>query len=173
MEEMKLTKLMNRITVRRYVNLHAGGNTLDPGTITNLMERIGKMDYPKYCIAIDIKDIRGKDEKEEAGYLKELINEKMSEKQFPHWLHEANTIDGLLHHLNDRLEDPALIIFYQFTSPNIEKEKDLLRSIRKFIQFRDSFLLGLLLISNQELHKWSLHPLSDLNERFVEFFSYQ
>lgn len=177
MEEKKLTELLNRTTVRRYVNLHADGNPLDQGTIDALIKRIAEKDYPKYCISVNIESIpcsdEREDEKEEAGYLKDLINEEMAKKQFPHWIHEANTIDRLLHQLNERLEDPALIIFYQFKSPDDEKEKNLLRSLRKFIQFKDSFLLGLLLISSQELKKWDLHPFSVLDERFVEFFSYQ
>lgn len=172
MEEKNLKKLMNRITVRRYVNLHADGNPLELGTIDDLIKRIAEMDSPKYSIAINIKSMPGNDEREEAGYLKEIINEEMAKKRFPHWIHEADAIDSLLHHLNGLLEDPALLIFYQFTSPDDEKEKNLLRSIRKFIQMRESLFLGLLLISSQKLYKWNILPMTDLDERIVEFFPY-
>jgi hypothetical protein len=163
---------MNRITVYRYVNLHADGNPLDTGAINDIIERIIDIDQEAYCIALDIKSIPGEDEKIEAEYLKDIINEEMAKKQFPHWIHEANTIEHLLHQLNERLEDPAFIIFYQFKSLEDEKEKNLLRSIRQFIQMRDSLLLGLLLISSQKLYKWDLRPFSDMDERFVKFFSY-
>jgi hypothetical protein len=173
MEEKKLRQLINRITERHYVNLHADGNPLDTKIINDIIERVTGMQEKVYCIAADIKSIPIGDEKKEAEYLKDIVNEEMAKKQFPHWIHEANTIEHLLHQLNERLEDPALIIFYQFTSPDDEKEKNLLRSIRQFIQMRDSLLLGLLLISSQKLVKWDLQPYSDIDERVVEYFSHK
>jgi hypothetical protein len=170
MEEIKLRKLINRIIIRRYVNLYADGNALDTEIIDDMIDKITGMQEKVYCIAVDIKSIPVGDEKQEADYLKDIVNEEMAKKQFPHWIHEANTIEHLLHQLNERLEDPALIIFYQFTSPEDEKEKDLLRSLRKFIQMRESLLLGLLLISSQKLGKWDLHHYSDIDERVVEYF---
>jgi len=173
MNKEKLRQLMNRITVRRFVNLHADGNTLDTGIINDVINSVTEMHQGVYCIAVDIKSIPVGDEKKEAGYLKDIINEEMTKKQFPHWIHEANTIEHLLHQLNERLEDPTLIIFYQFISPEDEKEKNLLRSLRQFIQMRDSLLLGLLLISSKKLDKWDLRPYSDIDERVVEYFSHE
>jgi hypothetical protein len=173
MDKKRLNQLINRITVRRYVNLHADGNALDTETIDDMIDRLTGMQEKVYCIVVDIKSIPVGNEKKEAGYLKDFINEEMAKKQFPHWIHEANTIEHLLHQLNERLEDPALIIFYQFTSPGDEKEKNLLRSIRQFIQMRDSLLLGLLLISSQKLGKWDLRPYSDIDERVVEYFPHK
>jgi hypothetical protein len=138
-----------------------------------MVSRITEMQQEVYCISVDIKNIPVEDEKKEAEYLKNIINEEMGKKQFPHWIHEANTIEHLLHQLNECLENPALIIFYQFTSPKDEKEKNLLRSIRQFIQMRESILLGLLLISSERLGKWDLRPYSDIDERVVEYFTHK
>lgn len=173
MDKKRLNELANRIIVHRCVNLYADGNALDTGAIDDITKRIIETQRENYYIIVNIENIPGENEKKEAGYLKDIINEEMAKKQFPHWIHEANTIEHLLHQLNERLENPALIVFHHFTSPEDEKEKNLLRSIRKFIQMRDSILLGLLLISSQKLYKWDLRPGSDLDERFVDFFSYE
>lgn len=173
MDKKKLRQLINFITKDRYVNLHADGKALDTEIINDIIDRVTGMQKKVYCIAVDIKNIPGGGEKKEARYLKDFINEEMAKKQFPHWIHETKRIENLLHQLNERLEDPALIIFYQFISPEDEKEKDLLRSIRQFIMMKDSILLGLLLISNQKLGKWDLSPLSNIDERVGVYFSYK
>lgn len=164
--------LMNRTFVRGSVNLHSEGDPIEIGIIDGLISRISSMLSDCYSISVDIGDIPNKKEELQAHFLKDFINEEMAKRQFSHWIHRANTIDSVLHQLNQRLEKPTLLIFFQFVSNKNNKEKDILRSIRKFIQMRDSLFLGILLISSEKLYKWDLRPYSDLDERMIEFISF-
>ena len=172
MGEEELRELLNRIIVCHNVNLHGGGDSINTDILDDFIKQIHEMLGEAYCIAVDIKNIRVKNEEKKAELLRIIINEEMAKKQFPHWIHSASTIEDLLPQLNERLEDPALIIFYQFTSPDDNDEKDWLRSIRQFIQMRESLFLKLLLISSERLEKWDLRPSSDIDERVLKYFPY-
>ncbi|MCK4765421.1 MAG: hypothetical protein KAW12_24680 [Candidatus Aminicenantes bacterium] len=177
MDEKEMRNLLNRTINHCYVNLHARGNPLEEKNIRGMLTKIKNMLGEILCITVEIKNIPGKgkknEEKEEANYLKDVVNEEMTKKQFRHWIHDANSIDHLLHQLNKRLEDPVIIIFHQFKLPNKEEEKNILRSIRKFIQLRESRLLKLLMVSSEKLDKWDLRPYSDMDERAVEYILYE
>lgn len=170
---MNIQKLLNRLTVSHYVNLHGDGNTLNSDNIDNTIKGIFDRQSKSYCIAVNITNINEEDEKIKAKRLKNKINKEMHKKGYPHWIHEASSIDSLLHKFNKQLEDPALIIFYPFTSPQNGTEKDWLRSIRSFIHKRESLFVRLLLISSERLDKWDLRPCTDFDERAVEFFPYE
>ncbi len=171
MEERALKKLSNRIAVTRYVNLHFDGKEQDSETIAKIVEEVKKRQSKSYCIAFDIVQIPKK-ESEAIQFLINTINETLSKQQFKHWLHDAISIDSVLEQLNERLEKPALIAFYHFKNPEDEKEKELLQSVRKYIQTKSSLLLGVLIISTHPVGKWNLSPYSDLDQRFVEYFFY-
>jgi hypothetical protein len=171
MEKKGLRKLLNRITIKRYVNLHFNGSPPeDEKIIDNIINKIQKNQKGSYCITVNINSLPQKEEKT-VRTLIDIINDTLAEQQFKHWIHEGKSIDNVLEQLNERLEYPGLIIFYQFKSPEDEKEKDLLRSIRKFIQMKDSLFLGILIISSHPTGDWDLSPYSDLDDRFVEYFS--
>ena len=167
---MDIQKLLNRITVRNYVNLHGGGNLFD---VKHVIKQILDKQSESFCIAVDITKIKEKSEEGKVEQLKNTLNREMHKKGFPHWIHGVNSIDNLLHKFNGLLEDRALIIFHPFTSPKKKNEKDWLRPIRSFIQMRKSLFLKLLLISSDSLDKWDLRPSSDFDERAVEFFPYE
>jgi hypothetical protein len=172
MEKKRLRKLLNRITVKRYVNLHFNGFPReDKKIIDDPIKKIQKNQKGSYCITVNINSLPRK-EKEAVRALIDIVNDTLAEQQFKHWIHEGKSIDNVLEQLNERLDYPGLIIFYPFKSPEDEKEKDMLRSIRKFIQMKDSLFLGILIISSHPTGDWDLSPYSDLDDRFVEYFSY-
>jgi hypothetical protein len=74
--------------------------------------------------------------------------------------------------VNENLEKPAVIIFHYFQNHFDEKEKDILRSVRKYISLTESRFLGILLLSNDRVDKWELFPESNLDGRYVEFVEY-
>jgi len=176
MIEKNLDKLLSKIAVFRFVNLHFKGYSVEYVCVMEMVKRI-KEEIPKdYYIDIDIRDLpnsaRKKDDldKKRADIVRKIINRNLSRKKFKHWLHKSVSIDNVLEQLNERLEKPALIIFHQFKDPNSQKEKDILTSIRKFIEMKSSLLLGILIISNHKTVKWDLTPWSPLDERHIEFF---
>jgi hypothetical protein len=174
METKTLKKLLSRIAVNRFVNLHFDGQKRDYKTIREIIKEIKEKQKKSYCIDINIKQIPSSDKKAVSTLLN-IINKELSEYQFKHCIHEAISIAHVLEQLNERLEKPALIIFHQFKTPDkkdnkFKKEKNLLTHIRKFIQMKSSLLLGILIISSHPVHTWDLSPYSNLDERYVEYF---
>ncbi len=177
MEKTNIKELLNKITLKRFVNLHFNGYQQDTEKVNEIIREIeqelGKTDL----IEINIEPFPNK-EKRMIQTLLNIINETLTKKQSNHWLNEAISITSVLHKLNERLERPALIIFYQLKHPDIKrnrnakKEKILLTSIRKFIQMKESHLLGILVISSHKTEKWNLSPYSNLDERYIEYFQF-
>lgn len=163
-------KLMNRVTIKRIVNLHFNESSTKDSDIKKIVERIAKRNKG-YFVDVDIELLRIAED-EATDKLIEIINEDLSKRKFKHWIHEGISIDHVLNQLNENLEKPALIIFHQFKDTESEEEKIILTGIRKFIQMRDSLLLGILIISSREVGEWDLSPYSPLNEDYVEYFPY-
>lgn len=166
-------KLLNRITAKRYVNLYPGiEGQLDARIASENASRIAEKKQSKtYYINVNIQNLTGS-KKEKVERFVDIINSELSKVQFKHWIHDAISIDNALEQLNENLDKPALIIFHYFEDPENESELDILKSIRKYIQMKDSFLLGILIISSKSITNWDLFPYSILDERLVEPFKY-
>jgi len=169
MNEKEKRKLLNRITNSSYVNLYFPN--LDDGNAErarNTAEDIIKERQKKdYYVNVDIKELP----KSKSGAVNEfirIVNNDLAKAQFEHWIHDAISIDHVLKQVNDNLERRALIIFHYFENQDNEQEKGILRAIRKFIEMRDSKLLGILLISSNGIDQWDLSPFSNLDERYIE-----
>ena len=167
-KDLDYRKLMNRVTIKRIVNLHFNESSTKDSDIKKIVERICKR-TKDYFVNVNIELLHITEDKA-TDKLIEIINEDLSKRKFKHWIHEGLSIDHVLNQLNENLGRSALIIFHQFKDTESEEEKIILSGIRKFIQMRDSTLLGILIISSQEIGEWDLSPYSNLNEDNLEYF---
>ena len=173
MNEDKIRLLLNKIVIRRYVNLYFGDKKEhQPEEIVNIVNEIvsGKRTND-YYIQVDIEKLKSSWEKA-SQILVDTINSYLSKVKFEHWIHGADSIYKALVALNERLDSPALIIFHYFTQPENEHEKDVFSFIRKFIEEKESIFLGILIISTKPSENWDLAPYSSLDDRYVEYINW-
>ena len=189
MDKKKMRKFLNRITNSRFVNLHladvpepvdqagdidAEKKSFDPGK--DIFEEIWDGKYTNnYCIDVNIGSITkdNKDEKAMGKKLADIINREMAKKRFPHWIRESLSIEDALEQFDKRLDRAAIIIFHYFQNPKDKKEKDILTSLRKFIDKNNPLYVQILIISSKKTENWDLSPYSFLDERFLEYISWK
>jgi hypothetical protein len=193
MDKKKMRWLLNRITNSRYVNLHlndvekpvdrvkdiGGGaeKSVDPGK--DIYEEITGGKYTNdYCIDVNIGSIDinidsltedNKDKKEMGKKLADIINREMAKDRFPHWIRDSLSIEDTLEQFDKRLDRAALIIFHYFQEPKDWKEKNILNSLRIFMDKNNPLYVQILIISSGKTEHWDLAPYSVLDERFVEY----
>ncbi len=169
MDEKSVSELLNRITVRRYLNLYFSGDDKERRAAANdTVKRIMAGKLPGDCyIDVNIDDLPESEESANKSFAA-VMNDRLSGARLNHWIQDDISIGNALEQLNKKLEKPALIIFYYFRDQDSKKEKYVLRSIRKFIEMRESLFLGILILSSDGIENWDLFPYSNLDERHVE-----
>lgn len=171
-----VSELDNFITVERYVNLHSkrftgkeeGQRDLELFR-SHLAEECGSL-----VIDIDIQAFETcEDIEAEAAVILELINKALKKHGFTGPISNAISVTGALEKLSAKLDRRALVVFQFFCDIYNEKEKDMLRAIRKFIEiFEKSLYLGILIISDGPTYHWELYPESKLDDRHVAYKEY-
>lgn len=182
MNDKFVNELSNYITEKRYVNLYSNEfsrEVEDRQTLDFICSKLEEEDG-RFSILIDIKafdtceeEEEEKKEEEEAKVILELINRAIGENRFMPPLSNAMSITDALDKLSKTLDRRCLMIFHCFSDIYDEKEKDVLRAIRKFIEiFEKSFFLRILIISDRQVHHWELYPESKLDDRHVAYKEY-
>lgn len=171
-----VSELDNFITANRYVNLHSKRFSVEEEGNRNLQHFRSK--FAEKCgnllIDIDVKAFETCEEaEEEAAIILELINKALKKHGFKDSISDAISVTGALEKLSAKLDRRALVVFHFFCDIFDEKEKDIFRAIRKFIEiFEKSRYLGILIISDKPVHHWELYPESKLDDRHVAYKEY-
>ena len=171
MTENTLNKLKKIILIKRFVN---GYSREFSGENQQALEQflLNLEEAHKDIIYGDI-DIRSfescENEEQEATALLELINRQLTGKGLATLPNQAISIANALYKFSSSLDRQALLVFHSFHDLYSEKEKNILRSLRKAKRSKISSYLGLLIVSNRKVSKWELFPESNLDERHVIF----
>jgi hypothetical protein len=173
MKEETVSKLKNVIVRERFVNCYS--REFSPESQEELEQFLLKLKetYKKTYLEIDIKEFENcENEKQETKVLLELINRELTGKGLQSVQIKAISIPNALHKWSNDLDGQALLVFYSFHDRYSEKEKNILRSLRKALRDKNeiSSYLGILIVSNRQVFKWELFPESNLDERHVVFF---
>ncbi len=177
MKRRSLDELLNLIAVKRYVNL-CFKNCEENGRpyINEIVSQFGQMQHLDYCFGVDLLVfLEAESEEEESRIFMDIINDELSRNRNREPISRGVSIASVLDQLNDALARPAIVVFYYFADNFCEKEKDILRSIRKYIYMakeKESEFLGILLVSCDPIDKWELFPESTLDGRHISFFEY-
>jgi len=170
LDKEKLKDLLNCIAVQRFVNLHFNGSILNEVIIKDIISKM-KMEEQNRSYIIDVNiDIIPDNDVYAVKTLIRIINDSLSNENSKYRIRKAFSINNVLCQLNDWLKRPALIIFRQFKDRKNNKEKNILISIRKFIQMTRSLVLGILIVSSHTIEEWDLAPLSCLDDRDIAYF---
>ncbi|MCK4766105.1 MAG: hypothetical protein KAW12_28155 [Candidatus Aminicenantes bacterium] len=128
----------------------------------------------KNVIYIDINGLlfeQCEDEEQEANLLLKLIGKEWDAKGLGEMNLKTISIADALYKWSNILDTDkkVLLVFHLLRYPYSEKEKNLLRSLRKTIRNADkmSRYLGILIISNRAVSHWELFPESNLDDRHV------
>lgn len=170
MDKKKMRWFLNRITNSRYVNLYFEGEENPVDTVDDILAEIASGKFTNdYFIDVDISSLTGD---EEGKKLADIVNRKMKEIHFPHWIRDSLSIEHTLEQFDERLDRAALIIFHYFKDPKNKEEKQILTSLRIFIDKNNPRYVQILIISSGKTEHWDLAPYSLLDERFVEYISW-
>jgi hypothetical protein len=115
-----------------------------------------------------------KDEEQEVEVLLGLINGELTAKCYENVDMQAISIGNALYKWSNKLESQALVVFHCFHDTYDEKEKNILRELRKTHRNMDdmSRYLKILIVSNSPVYRWHLYPESNLDERHVALFEF-
>jgi hypothetical protein len=172
--EDSIGRLKKIVVGKRFVNCYS--REFSPENQQQLEQFLSKLkEAYKKIVYVDI-NIREfaccVNEEQEVTVLLELISRELTAKGLSSIHREAISIASALFTWSNGLDQQVLLVFRFFHDLYSEKEKNILRSLRKAIRNRDrlSSYLGILIISNREISTWELYPESNLDERHVAFF---
>ncbi len=173
--EQTLAKLKKIISTKRFVNCHSREFSPENPQFFNQFLSNLKKEYKNICVGINIRQFENcETEEQEALVLLELINKQLVSEGLTPFASQKSPISiaNALSNWGNSLEGRALLVFHSFHDLYSEKEKNVLRSLRKTIRNKEEIksYLALLIISNRKVSKWELFPESNLDERHV-FFS--
>jgi hypothetical protein len=175
MIEETVYRLKNMIANQRFVNCCS--RKLSPenkGELERLLSKL-KEGYKNIYVEIDIRGFEEcETEVEEVKVLLESIDRELTRQGLNRFHGQAYSMATALSRWGDTLHTQALLVFHCFHDRYSEKEKNILRSLRKALKDKDqmSGYLGILIISNRKVSTWELFPESNLDERHVAFFEY-
>ena len=175
MMEKKIKKLKSMITRERFFNCYSPGFSPDnkEGGLEKFLVRL-KDEYKTILyVDVDINVFENcTDEEQEAKVLLRLINRELTGKGYNTLEEETISITDALIKWSNTLDGSALLVFYCFHDLYSEKEKNILRSLRKIPRIEMSRYLAILILSNQKIFRWHLYPESDLDDRHVAISRY-
>jgi hypothetical protein len=176
MMERFFKELENVITANRYVNLYSKGFTRkeeDKQKVQHLRSQLEK-EYGNSLTDIDITKFKDcETEEQETEVFLNVINIALEGNDSKGPISSAISIAESLAKLSKKLDHPNLVVFHCFCDIHDEKEKDILRALRKFIEIFDkSLYLGILIVSDRPTHHWELYPESNLDDRHVTLKEY-
>ncbi len=171
--EETINRLKNCIATKQFVNCYSRKFSLENQAQLELLLAKLKEGYHSMVVDINIQECQHcGSEEEEAAFMLKLINKELTAKGFNSIPTEALSIANALHKFSQSLDERALLIFHYFHDLYDEKEKNILRSLRKAHRNELSAYLRILILSDKQTSKWQLFPESNLDERHVAFFEY-
>jgi hypothetical protein len=172
-----VNKLQCFITANSYINLYSREFSKDNQGQERLSILHSKLEatYGNALFDIDIKEFRPCEGEEEDAVVALKIINKTLEINGIDPIRSAISVTEALKKLSQKVEDRCiLVVFHFFSDIYEEKEKDILRSIRKFIEiFEKSFSLSILIISHSPTYNWELYPEASLDDHHVVLIEYQ
>jgi len=177
--ERYVSEIINFLTTNRYVNLYSNLLTKEKidrkyPDLEHLLAGLSR-EYGDSFVGIDIQRFYGCDtEEDEASVFLETINKVLRKSDSIRGIiPTAISIADALEKLSKKLDSTTLVVFYFFSDVHNEKEKDLFRALRRFIEiFEGSLYLRILIISKRPTYDWELYPESRLDERHVAYIEY-
>jgi hypothetical protein len=171
-----LNKLKNEIMNQRYVNCYSRQFSPEsPNELERFLSDL-KNEYNKNIyLEINIRAFEAcETEEAEVKALLELLNKELAEKGLVLFQGKAYSMSTAISKWSETLDSKALLVFHCFHDRYSEKEKDILRSLRKTLRDKNelSSYLGILIISNRKVSTWELFPESNLDDRHVIFYEY-
>lgn len=129
----------------------------------------------KRVIYIDLDSLgfeQCQNEEEEANLLLGLIGKERQARGLGDLNMKAISITSALRKWSETLNERILLVLHFFHDLYSEKQKNILRSIRRTCPDRSklSAYLRILMVSNRRVLDWELYPESNLDDRFVKFF---
>lgn len=127
-------------------------------------------------VDVDIESFETcEDEEQEAAVLLGLINSELTAKDCESVDINAISIGNALYKWSNVLDGRALVVFHCFHDVYSEKEKNILRSLRRAYRNKEdmSRYLSILIVSNRPVYRWNLYPESPFDERHVALFEYR
>ena len=173
--ENTISRLKKIIVGERFVNCYC--REFSPENQLKLEKFLSKLkESYKDIIYVDIhiQVFEGcKNEEIEANVLLGKINRETTAKGLDSFHQQAISIANALYKWSNSLDRRALLVFHCFHDRYNEKEKNILRSLRKALRNRNklSGYLGILIVSNRDVSQWELFPESNLDERNVAIFN--
>jgi len=176
MAKETLKKLKNEIVSKQFLNCYSRQFSPEsPEELERLLSDL-KNEYNKNIyVEIDIRAFEDYEtEEEDVKALLELINRKLTAKGLEPVHRQAYSLATALSRWSETLDTKTLLVFHCFHDRYSEKEKDILRSLRKAISNKDriSGYLRILITSNRKISTWELFPESNLDDRHVTPFEY-
>jgi hypothetical protein len=174
--ENTISQLKKIIVGKRFVNCYSREFSLEKHQqleqfLAKLREAYKNIIY----VDIDIQKFAGcMNEEQEVKILLELISRELTGKGLSSIHLPAISMASALFKWSNGLNQQVLLVFRFFNELYSEKEKNILRSLRKTIRNKNqlSSYLGILIVSNRNVSKWELFPESNLDERHVAFFEF-
>lgn len=172
--ENTISQLKKIIVGKRFVNCYSREFSLEKQQeLEQFLLKLREAYKDIIYVDIDIREFTACiNEEQEVKILLELISRELTGKGLSSIHLQTISIASALFTWSNGLNQQALLVFRFFHDLYSEKEKNILRSLRKTIRNRDqlSSYLGILIVSNRNVSKWELFPESNLDERHVAFF---
>ena len=174
MNEATIYQLQKVIVTDRFVNCYSREfSRKNQRKLEQFLIRLKEIYKKIPYVEIDIQEFENcENEKQEAKVLMDMINLELTGKGIKGIQEHAISIPNSLYNWSEKLDKQSLVIFHCFHDIYSEKEKNILRSLRRTLTMAGSNYLGILIISNREIFKWELFPESNLDERHVVFFAF-
>jgi hypothetical protein len=174
--ENTISQLKKIIVGKRFVNCYSREFSLEnQQKLEQFLAKLREAYKNIIYVDIDIQKFAGcMNEEQEVKILLELISRELTGKGLSSIHIQAISIASALFKWSNGLNHQVLLVFRFFHDRYSEKEKNILRSLRKTIRNRDqlSSYLGILIVSSRNVSKWELFPESNLDERHVAFFEF-
>lgn len=176
MKPETVNKLKNIIVDKRFVNAYS--REFSPENKMELEQFLSKLKetYKSEYVGIDIQALEDcETEAHETKLLLELINRELAGQGIKTFQTQSFSIAAALSRWSEHLDRKVLLVFHCFHDRYSEKEKNILRALRKTLTNTDeiSSYLGILIISTRPVYTWELFPESNLDERHVVFAEFQ
>jgi hypothetical protein len=175
--EHTINQLKKFIVGKRYVNCYSREFSLEnQQQLEQFLAKLKEAYKDIIYVDIDIREFAGcMNEEQEVKILLDLISRELTEKGISNIHLQAISIASALFKWSNGLNQQVLLVFRFFHDLYSEKEKNILRSLRKILRNRDQLnsYLGILIVSNRNVAKWELFPESNLDERHLAFFDFE
>lgn len=173
MMEHFIKELQSLISAERYVNLHSKALKKKNQLLTGILSNLERENEGAF-IQIHTEAFVGcETEEDEVKVVLPLLNQALKENGYPDSIHGAISITDALRKFNSNLERPFLAVFHFFKDEDDMKEKNIIRSIRKFIEiYEKSRFLAILIVSSKPTTHWELYPESNLDDRHIVFIEF-